>query len=147
MTEKNNNHIARVSKKVAAPASDVWDALTSPEKIGQYMFGTEVVTDWEPGSEIVWVGEWEGEKYRDKGVVLAFEPEQRISYSHFSTASGDEDISGNHHIVNIELSNIEGDTVIDLTQDNNPSEEARNHAETNWDQMLTGLQQLVEDGS
>lgn len=147
MTERNNNHIAKVSKKVAAPASDVWDALTSPEKIGRYMFGTKVVTDWKPGSDIVWEGEWEGNRYQDKGTVLAFKPEHRISYSHFSPLAEAEDISDNYHIVSIELSPMEDGTLIDLTQDNNPSEEARGHAEQNWEQMLVGLQDLVESQS
>lgn len=145
MAEKNNNHIARVSKRVDATASDVWEALTSPEKIGRYMFDTTVDTDWKPGSEITWEGEWDGKRYRDKGTVLAYEPERRISYSHFSPLAGTEDISENYHIVNIELSPTDEGTVIDLTQDNNRSDEARQHAEENWAQMLQGLQEVVED--
>lgn len=144
MAEKNNNYVAHVSTKVDAKASDVWEALTSPKNIGRYMFDTKVTTDWKPGSEIIWEGEWEGRPYQDKGTVLTFEPERRISYSHFSPLTRHEDISENYHIVTIELSPSNEGTVIDLTQDNNRSDEARQHAEHNWAQMLEGLQDLVE---
>jgi hypothetical protein len=33
---------------------------------------------------------------------------------------------------------------VTLTQDNNPTEEARRHSEENWSMMLDGLKKLVE---
>ena len=35
--------IARAATTIDAPAPKVWDALTKPELIKQYMFGTDVV--------------------------------------------------------------------------------------------------------
>ena len=43
---------------INAPASKVWDALTKPELIKQYLFGTEVKTDWQVGGPITYKGEW-----------------------------------------------------------------------------------------
>jgi hypothetical protein len=31
--------------------------MTNPEIIKQYMFGTNVISDWKEGSPIVWKGE------------------------------------------------------------------------------------------
>ena len=42
----------------------------NPEAIKQYMFGTNVVTDWREGSPITWKGEWQGKSYEDKGVMF-----------------------------------------------------------------------------
>ena len=38
-----NNLIAQASKTIAAPVAAVWEALTNPALIKQYMFGTDVV--------------------------------------------------------------------------------------------------------
>ncbi|MFT4523676.1 MAG: hypothetical protein ACI8ZN_002631 [Bacteroidia bacterium] len=42
------NKKLKVSKSIAinASATQVWDALTDPEKIKVYLFGTEAITDW-----------------------------------------------------------------------------------------------------
>lgn len=51
----NKNLTARASITINAPAARAWDALVSPKAIKQYMFGTNVVTDWREGSPISWV--------------------------------------------------------------------------------------------
>ena len=38
------------------PFPQVWDMLTNPQKTKLYMFGCETVTDWKPGSELLWRG-------------------------------------------------------------------------------------------
>ncbi|HXN57096.1 MAG TPA: SRPBCC domain-containing protein, partial [Candidatus Angelobacter sp.] len=45
----------------------VWDALTKPELVKQYLHGTNMKTDWKVGSPITWSGEWKGKPYQDKG--------------------------------------------------------------------------------
>ncbi len=44
----------------------------------------------------------------------------------------------------IELSERDGRTEVTLEQDNNPSDEAREHSEKNWKTMLDGLRRTVE---
>ena len=84
----NKNLIAKTSITINASSTKIWNALVNPEAIKQYMFGTNVVSDWHAGSPIVWKGEWQGKPYEDKGKILQFEPEQTIQYSHFSPLSG-----------------------------------------------------------
>ena len=74
----DENLIARASVTINAPGAKVWDALVNPEAIKQYMFGTNVVTDWREGSPIIWKGEWQGKSYEDKGVILQFKPGRTI---------------------------------------------------------------------
>jgi len=38
---------------INAEPSKVWDALTDPAIIKKYLFGTETITDWMVGSEII----------------------------------------------------------------------------------------------
>jgi uncharacterized protein YndB with AHSA1/START domain len=137
-------HIATVETDVEAPASRVWDALTDPDVIERYMFGARVVTDWKPGSSIVWKGEYEGKPFEDKGEVLEVVPERRLKVTHFSPLSGKDDVPENYHTVTYELERHNGTTHVSLSQDNNPSAEAAEHSRANWEKMLSGLKATVE---
>lgn len=139
-----NNLIAKVAITINAPVAKVWEALTKPEIIKQYMFGTNVVSDWQVGSSIVWKGEWQGKSYEDKGRILKFEKERTLQYSHFSPLTGKPDVPENYHTVTIELSSDGSQTTVTLSQDNNETEEAREHSEKNWRMMLEGLKKLLE---
>src|ERR1044071_4122327 len=110
--------IARVSTVIDAPASKVWEALVTPKIIRQYMFGTEVQSDFRVGSPITWKGEWEGKRYEDKGEIREFEPNRLLQYSHFSPLTGEKDVPENYHIVTIVLVEHNGKTNVTLTQDN-----------------------------
>ncbi len=140
----NRGYIAQASVHINAPAAEVWKALTNPDMIKQYLFGTNVVSDWKKGSSIVWKGQWEGKAYEDKGVILDLKPEPLIQYSHFSPLSGQPDAPENYHTVTIELSGDGRQTTVSLAQDNNATDEEREHAAKNWELMLVGLKQLLE---
>lgn len=138
------NLVAKSSVSVDAPKESVWKALIDPNAIKQYMFGADVESGWHEGDSIVWEGEFQGKKYRDKGVILEVEKNRKLQYSHFSPLSGHQDRPENYHTVTIELSADDGRTNVTLSQDNNPTEEAREHSEKNWDAMLSGLKKYVE---
>ena len=136
---------AITSVTIDAPAARVWQALTDPAKVRQYMHGTNLATDWRVGSPISWSGEWRGKAYEDKGVVLDVEPERRLTYTHWSPMGGSEDRPENYHTVTCELSGDEGQTILTLTQDNNATQEAADQmAENNWGPMLRGLKETAE---
>lgn len=67
----NNSFVAETQVTIHAPVDAVWRALTEPELVKQYLYGTQVETDWQVGSPITWRGEWKGQPYEDKGEVLA----------------------------------------------------------------------------
>jgi uncharacterized protein YndB with AHSA1/START domain len=116
----------------------------NPEMIKQYLFGTNAVSDWKEGSPIVWQGEWEGKPYEDKGVILQLKPERLLQYSHFSPLAGQADVPEHYHTVTMELSPKGTGTLLLLSQDNNSTEEDREHSEKNWGMMLTGLKTFLE---
>jgi len=100
--------------------------------------------DFEEGGAITWKGEWKGKAYEDKGTILKVEPRRRLQYSHCSPLSGVPDTPGNRHTVTIALPAARGQTRVDLSQDNNASEESREHSEKNWRGVLEGLKRLLE---
>jgi uncharacterized protein YndB with AHSA1/START domain len=83
------DHVATAEIEMDASPAKVWAALTDPQQIKEYMFGSQVVTDWEQGSQIVWKGEYEGTRYEDKGEIVEIEPERRLKVTHFSPLSGE----------------------------------------------------------
>ena len=141
-----SGHVATAECKIDAQPEDVWEALTTPAKIRQYMFGSEVSTDWKPGSPITWRGEFEGKAFEDKGEIISFEPARRLEVTHFSPLTGQEDRPENYHRVRYELQPANGGTVVRLTQDNSSSAEEAEHSGATWQMMLDGLKKVVEQG-
>ena len=139
-------YVATAETDINGSPALVWAALTDPEQIKEYMFGSQVETDWQPGSPIVWNGEWEGKPYQDKGEVLEVEPERRLKVTHFSPLTGQDDAPENYHTLSYELTANEGGTHVSLSQDNNGSEEEAEHSRSNWEMMLAGLKKHVEGG-
>ncbi len=140
----DNQLIAKASIRINATKERVWQALVDPKIIRHYMFGAEVISEWQIGSKITWKGEWQGKPYEDRGVILRLQPGQLIQYSHFSPLSGMPDKPENYHIVTVELSNDGDHTHVNLLQDNNASEDEREHSEQNWETMLQGLKKFLE---
>ena len=139
-----NDHVAKASTTINAPAKKVWTALTDPKAIKQYYFGTDLTTDWKKGSPIKWKGEWEGKPYEDHGVVKRVEPERVLEYTHFSPMAGLPDKPENYHTITVELSGDGKQTKVNLSQTNNPTDDARAHSEKNWKMVLDGLKKFVE---
>ena len=138
------NIIAKESIKLNAPAPRVWDALTQPDQIKKYFFGTYASSDWKEGSPITFEGEWEGKKYKDKGTILKVEPGKMLRYNFWSSMSGIEDKPENYVIITYDLSEQGEQTILDITQQNIPTEEMKEHSEQNWKKVLEGLKNVVE---
>ena len=130
--------------EINADKSKVWDALINPEIIKQYFFGTEVVSDWEVDSEIIFQGEYQGTKYRDKGNILKIESEKILQYNYWSGFSGLEDKEENYSIVTYELNDENGKTRLSITQENFANEQSKEHADKNWDIVLNQMKEIIE---
>lgn len=139
------NLIAKKSLVLQAPIEKVWEALTKPELIKKYFFGTQAVSDWEKGSPLVWKGEWEGKHYEDKGVIEEIVPPRHLRYTYFSSMSGKEDVPENYAHITYELSEDVHGTLLTIAQDGVESEKSREHSEQNWGMILEGLKKVLED--
>lgn len=138
------NYVATAETEINASPAQVWIALIDPELIKRYMFGSQVETDWEQGSPIVWKGVYEGKAYEDRGEIVEIETERRLKVTHFSPLSGQPDVPENYHTLLYELSKSGDRTHVSLSQDKNGSEEEAQRAKGNWEMMLGGLKDVVE---
>ncbi len=140
----NTNHIAKQSITINAPAVKVWEALVNPVMIKQYLFGTEVQTDWKVGNPIIYKGTWEGKEYLDKGTIIDLVPGKLLLTTYWSSLSGLPDAPENYKSITYELKPEKQGTRLNITQDNNATAEEKNHSEQNWKMVLNGLKELVE---
>lgn len=139
-----NNLTGKASITIDALASKVWEALTTPELIKQYFFGTEASSDWKVGSSISFNGEYKGKSYHDKGTILEVIPNKIFRYTYWSSMSGVEDKPENYVPITYALVESQDKTTLTVTQQNIPDEKMKAHSEENWKKVLANLKQLLE---
>ena len=140
------NKNLRVSKSIAinATVEEVWDALTNPEKIKVSLFGTETITDWKVGSPIIFQGEYDGHKYKDKGNVLENKPNKLLKYDYWSAFTGLEDSPEHYSIITYEIEASSNKMVLlKWTQEGFTSEEAQQHSDNGLYVLLEQIKKLV----
>ena len=139
-----NNFIGQASILINVPPSKVWNALTNPEIIKQYLFGTEALSAWTEGSTITYKGVWQDKEYEDKGKILKIEPEKYLKTTYWSSMSGKADVPENYNNVEYKLSPEGEGTQLTITQDNNPTQESADHSQKNWETVLKTMKELLE---
>ena len=116
------------------------------------MFGCETVSDWEPGSSLLWKGNFEGvDLVAVKGFIKTIEPGKLLVYTVFDPNIGMEDIPENYLKVTYALTAKNGQTVLDVTQSgfelaadgDKRYKEAYNNGE-GWNPILVEIKKLVE---
>lgn len=132
---------------IEAPVYVVWEALTTPKLIKRYFYGTDTVTDWKVGSPILFKGEWEGEKYEDKGIIQEIENEKILKYTYWSAFSGKEDLPENYSNISYELTERGDKTLFTVTQDGFKHRELRAQALKNWGTVMENLKIMIEQMS
>jgi len=144
--------IVKNTIQINAPIGRVWDALVNPEMTKIYMFGCEAVSDWKPGSPLLWKGQYEGkEMVFVKGYVVAIDPPNRLIYTVIDPNSTIEDIPENYLNVTYQLEEGGGKTNLTILQDG--FEGAANGQERykdvynegkGWDPILQEIARLLE---
>ena len=135
---------ATMSIVVDAPAARVWEALTDPAQVKQYMWGSEVVSNWTQGSPLIYRGVWEGKPFEDKGTILEIDPPRLLRTNYFSPLSGKPDVPENYAEVTYALAPEDGGTRLTVTQSNIPDEAGKAQSEGNWNMVLESIKKLIE---
>jgi uncharacterized protein YndB with AHSA1/START domain len=135
-----------------ATTSKVWDVLTNPEQTQKYMFGCRTVSDWKPGSQLLWKLDYEGkEMIAVKGNIVEIIPEKVLAYTTIDPNSTIEDIPENYLTVTYELIAANGQTVLTVTQGDYATvadgqkryQESYNNGE-GWNPILVEIKKIVE---
>ncbi|GAA0533894.1 SRPBCC family protein [Chitinophaga japonensis] len=139
---------------IHATAAKVWDALVNPVQTKKYMFGCEPVTNWQPGSTLLWKGNFKGvEMTAVKGHIKAIEPEKFLSYTVIDPNDPKiPDIPENYLTVTYTLTAENGHTSLHVTQGDYANvangQERYQHtiADGGWASILEQVKKLVEEG-
>lgn len=127
--------------------ANVWTALTDPEVIPQWMGEPEmkikVLTDWKINSPILIQG-FHHIKFENKGLILQYEKEKILSYSHLSSVSRLPDQPVNYSILEFILTPVEERTLLTLNIQNFPTETIRKHLEFYWRTTIVKIKTRVE---
>jgi uncharacterized protein YndB with AHSA1/START domain len=145
--------IVKNSITINAPSAKVWDLLVNPLQTKKYMFGCETVSDWKPGSQLLWKGEYEGkEMVFVKGNVIEIRPHQFLSYSVIDPNNTNiPDIPENYLTVTYTLIPQGDSTALTVTQGDYSTvadgqkryEDTWNNGE-GWNPILVQIKQLAE---
>ena len=136
----------RAEVTIDAPAEQVWRALTTPELIKRWFFGVDTETDWTEGGPIVHRGEYQGMPYEDKGTIVKVDSGRVLVHTHWSPVSGLPDSPENYQQVSWAISERDDTTELVVTEENLPSEAAKEVSEQGWRAALAALKDLLETG-
>ena len=138
-------HYIKGSININANATAVWEVLTGPASIKKYV-GSDIQTDWKPGSDIIWEADQGGIKVHDKGKVLEMEENKLLKHTYWSSAAGTEESEDNSSTITWTLEHtMEGLTTLTYTRENIPTLEERAMFEEHLPAMLDEIKRLSEE--
>lgn len=145
--------IVRSAIDIQAPAAAVWDALTNPAMTKKYMFGCEALSDWLPGSSLVWKGNFNGlDMVAVKGNVVSIEPGRSLVYTVIDPNNpAIPDVPENYLTITYDLMEQDGHTLLAVTQGdyNAVAEGAKRYEDTmaggGWTPLLVQIKALLEE--
>ena len=134
---------------INASPQQVWQALVDPSVTPKYMFGCEVLCDWQPGSPILWKGVADGVVYV-KGDLVSFEKPKKFAFTVFDPNAKYEDIPINYLTATYTLEEQNSGTLLKVSQgDYQTVAEGQQRyddtlAQGGWAAVLQGIKQVVE---
>jgi uncharacterized protein YndB with AHSA1/START domain len=140
----NRKYISNATIEIEAPASRIWNALVTPEIAKEYLFGANIESDWKENSPITFNGEYNGNKYEEKGILMNVKPNIQLQYTHWSSLEGIPDIPENYRIWTFDLSESENQTRLSISEDNISNEKKQKRSNEIWSGVLSTNKKIVE---
>jgi uncharacterized protein YndB with AHSA1/START domain len=132
------------SVSIKATPEQVWMLITDPGVIKVFLFGSEVTTDWKTGSPLFFRGEWQGQRYEDKGLIQQVAPPHLLQYTYHSGFSGLTDVPENYSLVTYTLEEAAGGTLLQVQQKGFAGEVQQQHSASGWKQALEKIKEVAE---
>ncbi len=140
----NRKNISKSSIEIKSTKSALWNALIDPEIAKEYFFGAKITSDWKEGSPIIFSGEYNGNKYEEKGILLNVKPEAQLQYTHWSNLEGIPDLPENYRIWTFDLTDSGTHVKLSVMEDNIPTEKQKLRSDEFWNGVLSKIKGLVE---
>lgn len=128
----------------ASPAK-VWEALTNPEITKEYFYGCKVYSDWKAGHDIAFKRKFLWMNIDMHGKIIEAEAGKLLKYN---LKNGKDAKPDNISVVTDRLTNVNGKTVLHITDDVGSAEGAEKRykkSQKGWNKILNGLKKVVEE--
>ncbi len=130
--------------RINASAERVWETVTKPELVKRWQYGSDLLTDWKPGSDIRFRTAWEDKVFEQWGKVLVFRPNELVSYSLLAPRPGFEDKPENYFVMSYVLTEDNGQTKLDIIQEDNRLHAVQEEPQGEENPILKALKDLAE---
>ncbi len=136
----------RQAIQINASPADVWNALINSDKTRQYMFGCNVISDWQIGSPVTWRGAADDVAYV-VGHLKIFQPYTELAFTVFDPSGKYADIPENYLTTHYILEELEGGTKLSVSQGDyskvdNGTERYKHNS--SWETVLQEMKSLLE---
>lgn len=129
---------------INAPTQRVWDALTKPEIVKIWQYGSDLITNWEVDSDIRFRSEWEGKVFEQWGKVLEVRPNELVKYSLFAPRPDLEDKRENYFIMSYTFPADHGQTKLEIIQEDNRPIAVQEEPQGEENPLLQSLKKVAE---
>ena len=145
LNKKNRQVPINISTiRIHAPVDKVWNALTDPELVKLWQYGSVLATSWNVGDDIRFTTAWDGKVFEQWGKILEVKPNRLIRYSLFAPRPGVEDKPGNYFIMNYSLTETKTGTELQIIQEDNRPNAVQEEPQGEENPVLKGLKDLIE---
>lgn len=135
---------------IHADPSKVWAMLTDFELMNQWMgepeMNVKVSTNWKIESPI-YIRGFHHKNFENKGIILAYDVEKKLSYTHLSSLSRLADKPKNYTIIEFVLTPVDKATQLTINITNFPTDSIRKHLEFYWSTTISIIKEKVEGKS
>ncbi|CAN5622575.1 hypothetical protein BH11BAC3_BH11BAC3_18630 [soil metagenome] len=126
-----------------ASKEKVWAALTKPEFVKLWQYGSQLITNWEVGSDIKFRTEWEGKVFEQWGKVLAFDPTDKLAYTLFAPRPDLEDKPENYFTMSYILTAENDQTKLEIIQQDDRAGAKQEEPQGEENPVLQTLKKVV----
>lgn len=140
--------IFTTSVTIDAPPSRVWVALTNAEQMAKWMgepeMNLEIHTDWKINSPVI-IRFFHHIQSENKGLVLEYVKEKRLSYTLLSSTSRLADVADHYSVLVFTLTPVDAHTLLTLHISNFPTETIRKHLEFYWRTTILKIEKFIKE--
>jgi uncharacterized protein YndB with AHSA1/START domain len=140
--------IFSISATINSGPAEVWETLTNLESMSKWLGEPEmritVQTDWQINSAIFIRG-FHHVNFENKGTILQYERNKRLSYTQLDSISGLSDKKENYTILEFVLTSLNNHTQLTINIENFPTETIRKHLEFYWQTTVLTIKAQTEN--
>lgn len=140
-------HQFEKSVTINSSFTTVWNTLTDLDLVKQWMgekeMDLEIITTWEINSPITVRG-FHHVKFENRGIVLKYQPNKLLEYTHLSSLSRLEHKPSSYSTFQFELTPVQYCTVLKFTMENFPTETIYRHLCFYWRTTIEKIKNFAE---